>query len=114
VTRDAAPVSYRADIQPLFNTQCVFCHVVGAENGEQDLSRRVSHTELMQPSSQAPMPRVTPGDPKASYLLHKLRGTQLEAGGNGNAMPIYDPPRPFDDASLERVRRWIAEGAENN
>lgn len=112
--QDPAPVSYRQDLQPIFNTQCVFCHVAGAENGELDLSRRVSHAELLSPSSQAPMPRVSAGDPGRSYLLHKLRGTQLEAGGLGNAMPMYDPPRPFSADALELVERWIRAGAPNN
>lgn len=108
------PVSFKDDIQPLLNSQCVFCHVTGAENGGLNLGRRDSHASLMAASTQAPMARVTPGDPAKSYLIHKLKGTQLEAGGNGNAMPMYDPPKPFPKEQLDLVERWIREGAQKN
>jgi mono/diheme cytochrome c family protein len=109
-----AAVSYKTDIQPIFNAQCVFCHVTGAENAGLNLGRRESRASLMAPSSEAPLPRVTPGDPEKSYLVHKLRGTHLSVGGSGNAMPMYDPPRPFDAALLERISRWIQNGAPDN
>ncbi|THD03397.1 hypothetical protein B1810_09875 [Panacagrimonas perspica] len=108
------PVSFKDDIQPLLNSQCVFCHVTGAENGGLNLGRRDSHAALMAASTEAPMARVTPGDPAKSYLIHKLKGTQLEAGGSGNAMPMYDPPKPFPKEQLDLVERWIREGAQKN
>ena len=67
------PVSFKDDVQPLLNSQCVFCHVTGAENAGLNLGRRDSHAALMAASTQAPMPRVTPGDPAKSYLVHKLK-----------------------------------------
>lgn len=110
-----APVSFKDDVQPIFNTQCVFCHVTGAENGGLNLGRRDSHAALLSGSTQAgAMPRVTPGDPTRSYLVHKLRGTQLEAGGSGARMPMYDPPKPFPAEHLEIIERWIREGAPKN
>lgn len=110
-----AAVSFKTDLQPIINSHCVFCHVTGAENGGLNLGRRDAYAALMVPSTQAPtMPRVTPGAPDKSYLIHKLRGTQLEAGGSGNRMPMYDPPRPLEPAQLERFVRWIESGAPNN
>lgn len=108
------PVSFKDDIQPLLNSQCVFCHVTGAENGGLNLGRRESHASLMAASTEAPMPRVSPGDPSKSYLLHKLKGTHLEVGGSGSAMPMYDPPKPFPKEHLDLVERWIREGAQKN
>lgn len=108
------PVSFKDDVQPLFNSTCVFCHVTGAENGGLNLGRRDSYASLTSASTEAPMPRVTPGDPSKSYLVHKLKGTQLEAGGSGNAMPMYDPPKPFPKEQLELIERWIREGAQKN
>ena len=110
----AQEVSFKADLQPLLNAQCVFCHVDGAENGGLNLGRRKAHASLLAASTEAPMPRVTAGNPERSYLIHKLRGTHVEAGGSGNAMPIYDPPRPFDPAQLELITRWIQAGAPDN
>ena len=110
----AAEPSFKTDIQPLLNTQCVFCHVDGAENGGLNLGRRKSYASLIAASTTAPLPRVTPGDPEKSYLIHKLRGTHVDVGGSGTAMPIYDPPRPFDPAQLDMIERWIKSGALNN
>lgn len=109
------PVSFKEDVQPILNSQCVFCHVTGAENGGLNVGRREAHAALLAPSTQtAVMPRVTPGDPSKSYLVHKLKGTQLEAGGNGAQMPMYDPPKPFPAEHLEIIERWIEEGAKKN
>ena len=109
------PVSFKDDVQPILNSQCVFCHVTGAENGGLNLGRREAHAALLAPSTGAPaMPRVTPGDPSKSYLVHKLKGTQLEAGGSGAQMPMYDPPKPFPAEHLELIERWIEEGAQKN
>lgn len=109
-----APVSFKDQVQPIFNAQCVFCHVTGAENGGLNLGRRDAHAALLSASTEAPIPRVTPGDPEKSYLVHKLRGTQLQVGGSGVSMPMYDPPKPFPAESLELIERWIREGAAHN
>jgi hypothetical protein len=109
------PVSFKDDVQPILNSQCVFCHVTGAENGGLNVGRREAYASLLSPSTEAPgMPRVTPGDPSKSYLVHKLKGTQLEAGGSGGRMPMYDPPKPFPAEHLETIERWIREGAQKN
>ncbi len=109
------PVSFKTDLQPIINAQCVFCHVTGAENGGLNLGRRVSYAALMAASTEAPvMPRVTPGNPEKSYLIHKLKGTHLDAGGSGTRMPMNDPPRPLDAAQLELFLRWVESGALDN
>lgn len=108
------PVSLKTDLQPIINSQCVFCHVTGAENGGLNLGRRDAYAALIANSTQASMPRVTPGDTTKSYLVHKLRGTQLDAGGSGTRMPMNDPPRPLDAAQLDLFVRWIESGAPNN
>lgn len=116
IAADAAPpVSFKTDLQPIINAQCVFCHVTGAENGGLNLGRRVSHAALMAASSEAPtMPRVTPGNVQKSYLIHKLQGTHLDVGGSGARMPMNDPPRPLDAAQLALLVRWIENGAPDN
>ena len=111
---DEAAVSFKTQIQPILDGQCVFCHVTGAENGGLNLGRRVARASLLAVSTEAPMPRVTPGAPEQSYLIHKLRGTQLAAGGSGNRMPMNDPPRPLDDGQLDLILRWIDAGAVDN
>ncbi len=110
----AATVSFKVQIQPIFNAQCVFCHVTGAENGGLNLGHRDSYASLMAPSTEAPLQRIAPGDPGKSYLTHKLDGTHLSVGGNGNAMPMSDPPRLLEPSQRLLFETWIGEGAQNN
>ena len=55
---------------------------------------------------------VYPGAPGKSYLMHKLDGTHLDAGGQGVQMPFGAPP--LEPEVRERIRAWIAAGALNN
>lgn len=111
----ADEVSYRGQIQPIFNAQCVYCHVTGAENGGLNLARSASHAALVgAPSTESPLARVKAGEPEASYLWHKLNGSHVAAGGSGNAMPMSDPPRLLEPAQRALFKAWIEAGAPNN
>lgn len=105
-------VSFAATIQPFFNQQCVACHLTGAAGGGVNLEPGVAHEALVEVESTAPMLLVTPGDPELSYLVHKLRGTHLEVGGNGMLMPLGG--QLIAEEMLDLVERWIAEGALDN
>jgi hypothetical protein len=52
---------------------------------------------------------VVPGDPDASYLVHKLEGA---AGIVGVRMPLGGPY--LTDGQISIIRRWIARGAPND
>jgi hypothetical protein len=54
---------------------------------------------------------VEPGDPQASYLVHKLRGTGSQVGGTDALMP---PDGQLDEAELLAIEAWIASGAPND
>jgi hypothetical protein len=53
--------------------------------------------------------RVKTGDPANSYLLHKLEGVDI---GNTNRMPLGGPF--LEQARIDSVKAWIAQGALNN
>jgi cytochrome c len=53
---------------------------------------------------------VVPGDPDASYLVHKLEGGPDIAGLR---MPRNTPPY-LTDGQMLVIRRWIQNGAPNN
>ena len=93
-----ATVSYRRDIQPLFDQRCVSCH--GGSAGLW-LDR---YEHVMAGSSRGAV--VTPGDPEASELYRRV------AGLSQPAMPLGGPPLSSEEISL--IRTWIAEGAPNN
>jgi hypothetical protein len=66
---------------------------------------------LLELSQQAPLPLVTPGDPDASYLVHKLRDPS-GVGGSGAPMPIGDVL--LDEAEIQAIEGWIRNGAPND
>jgi len=111
---NAAP-SFKNDIVPIFSAQCVFCHVTGAENAGLNLARKEAYRNLVgTKSTESELMRVAPGDPEKSYLMHKLRGTQLSVGGSGASMPRVDSSQLMDAAQLKLIEKWILAGAPNN
>jgi hypothetical protein len=56
--------------------------------------------------------RVKAGAPDQSYILAKLNGTQVAAGGSGAQMPYNQPP--LSSAQISLIQQWISEGAPNN
>jgi hypothetical protein len=106
----AAEVSFTAEIVPLLNARCVSCHLTGDELGGLALHPKAAYGNLVGvPSRQSPLKRVEPGHPEASYLYLKLTDAHLDAGGEGEPMPLG--AWPLDEDQLELVRRWIADGA---
>jgi hypothetical protein len=67
--RDDEQVSFRRDVQPIFDRKCVSCHPVSYPY--LDLRAGRSYRELLRvPAATAPaFARVLPGRPELSYLL---------------------------------------------
>jgi hypothetical protein len=108
-----APVGFRKDVAPVLATNCAMCHQDAAPMGALSLTPDSARAMLVgMPSTQAPMRRVEPGHPEQSYLIRKLQGTHVAAGGKGLAMPIGQAPLTKDE--FELVRRWISQGAPDN
>ena len=61
------------------------------------------------PNTQTALLRVAPGDPEASYLIHKIDG---RAGIAGSRMPQVPPFLSADE--IDVIRTWITNGANNN
>jgi hypothetical protein len=53
--------------------------------------------------------RVLPGQPNDSYVVKKLEGTDI---GNTQRMPLGGPY--LDQPTIDTVRTWITQGAQNN
>lgn len=90
---------------------CLGCHSGPAGNSlpqGMDLSTAEnSYASLVGvPSLQRPnLSRVEPGNPDASYLIHKLDGSDII----GQRMPMNGAP--LDQAQMQRIRSWISDGA---
>ena len=116
--RPGAEVSLSEDVQPLFTFNCAVsgCHdratgesgLVLEEGGLFDAGTGIVNVA----SQEAPLLRVQPFDSQASYLIHKLQGTQGTVGGGGEQMPFGETP--LDDATIQVIRDWIDEGAQDN
>ena len=106
-------VSFSKDIQPIFNSNCVICHQ-GAGQAGLTLEPNVSYSKLVGIASTESTTelRVKAGAPEQSYILAKLNGTQVQAGGSGARMPYGASPLPQSQINL--VQQWVAEGAPNN
>ena len=60
-------------------------------------------------SSQSDLLLVAPGDVEASYLQHKLLGSHLSVGGEGDTMPYQRDLLVAED--IQAFEQWIAQGA---
>jgi hypothetical protein len=109
----AVAVDYMADIQPIWDMRCVAgCHVDGGAAGANGpiLTEDKSYAELVNVESKtvAGFVQVKPGDPEASYVWHKINGTQANVGGLGSTMPLGGMLSAEDLATIEA---WITAGA---
>jgi uncharacterized protein (TIGR03118 family) len=100
----------------VFTPKCSGCHngsnpPDGALPGSQNLTGGNSFAALVGVASleQPALRRVKAGDPDNSYLIQKLEGL---AGITGSRMPLGGPF--LDQATIDQIRSWIANGAPNN
>ena len=115
------PVSFSADVQPIFTTRCVGCHDATTPPANLDLTAGVAYANTVNVpavrDTVAPiLDRIEPEDPEASFLIHKIQGTHTAVGGPGVRMPAGCPGnRPcLSAAEIQLIRQWVVEGALNN
>jgi hypothetical protein len=106
-------VSFSRDLVPVLRANCATCHLTGSEAGNLALHPGAAYKNLVGVQSiESKWLRVKPGAPDESYLLMKLDGTHLDAGGNGGRMPYN--MEPLDAATRSKFRDWVAAGASEN
>jgi hypothetical protein len=137
------PVSFAHDVMPIFRASCSagagMCHgdpsvvtmglgtggnrtYLGPSNGAADPAAIIA-AMVGRPSFEDPsMNVVTAGDPTASFLMYKMDGelTALapqcssgDIGKCGALMPIT-ASQMLPQATRDKVRAWIAQGANND
>jgi hypothetical protein len=93
---------------------CVSCHTnVGrTPAGGLNLLHDVAYDQLVNVTAtqNGSLKRVNPGNPEASYVVHKIEG---RAGIVGRRMPFNGPPF-MTDGQILILRRWIELGAPRN
>ncbi|MEY4543927.1 MAG: hypothetical protein RL685_122 [Pseudomonadota bacterium] len=122
-------VTYAEDIRPLFEDRCIFCHQPGAPFGpgtgsgidianpfaEED--GLVNAPNLWAPGHpELPEKTVVPGDPEASFLIHKIAAPELgylpESGIAGAFMPFQSTAMTLEEVGL--VEQWVSDGAQDD
>jgi hypothetical protein len=118
-----APISFRADVMPVFEKACAFtsCHgsaqaangiFLGKSDPDGVFSRMVEQRSIRYPEQTF----VVPGDPTKSFLVKKLEpkscNRDCQAGACGEPMPKSNPALAAE--SRLKVARWIAQGAKND
>ena len=94
------PVSYRNEIQPIFNKECNSCH--DQDHQYLDLRPCCSYDQLWSLGAGAPYLDVD--NPEQSKLYRHLTGDLLQ-------MPIFGQ---LPDHEIQLVLKWITEGAVDN
>jgi WD40 repeat protein len=103
----AGPVSYYRDVRRLFQQHCQGCHQPAKPQGGYIMT---SHADLLKAGDRG-MPGVIPGQPDKSLLVEQIIPKDTKEGKRA-AMPKGKPALAL--AEIERIKRWIAEGAKDD
>ena len=98
-------------VVPLLNRHCVMCHMADGAQGDFSLHPHPHASLVGAPSTQSELMLVVAGDVEGSYLYHKLVGSHLSVGGTGASMPYQR--ELLDEADIDVIAQWIAQGAGN-
>ena len=100
------PISFGQEIAPVFQRSCLECHQPGGEGYEVSGLDLRTYEGLMKGTKYGPM--VVPGDPFVSNLMVVLEGRASPS----IRMPFHgEQLRP---CYVRFIRRWIAQGANDN
>jgi DNA polymerase II small subunit/DNA polymerase delta subunit B len=108
-------VSFKDQIQPIFNADCIDCHVTGGSASlfgiDLLLTEGESYNHLVNQVSvqDASLTLVAPGDAESSLLFLKVNSSSPPVG---EGMPLAGSPISASDQAL--IRDWINQGALDN
>lgn len=102
--KELRQVSYRYDVQPILESNCIECHI--SPDGEGYLMTglsMVTYKELMQGSIYGPV--IVPGDSSRSIL------NMLVEGRAGSSMRMPHGRESLGSEAVEILRLWVEYGA---
>jgi len=101
-----APVSFKQDVQPIFQANCVRCHSPGGEGTKASGLDLTRYAGVMKGTKYGPM--IVPGEPGNSNLMWLL---------DWKASPQLRMPHgkaQLPEHQRDIIRAWIAQGAKDN
>jgi hypothetical protein len=99
-------VSFKDDVQPIFNQNCITCH---PNSGNMSLLEDASYANLVDViSPEYGIVRVSPFHADSSVICMKLHGVE----GYGFLMPLNGIP--LDPIEIKTIEDWIDQGALDN
>lgn len=103
--------TWRSIQDNVFTPTCTVCHIGSSAPQGLKLDEANSYNLLVGVASteQPGILRVAPGDPDNSYIIIKLEGTDPRLVLA--RMPANGPPF-LDQATIDVIRQWIADGAQ--
>jgi hypothetical protein len=99
------PLRFNRDIRPILSDNCFSCHGPDAAHRQAGL-RLDLRDEAIKPAESGDT-AIVPGKPTASMLVMRIESTDA-----GESMPPPKSHKRLSPAQKERLKRWIAEGAE--
>ena len=103
-------LSFAADVwDPILSPICS-CHSAGSGGLTMGADAATAYAAMVGVKSiGSPLNHVEAGDSTASYIVHKLEGTQIEAGGSGGKMPLAGM---VTADQIQTIKDWIDAGAQ--
>ena len=115
---DAGPVSFAADIKPIFDRKCISCHHPTSAI-EVDLTNPfdpelgiVGRANTWVPNGSAQALIVDPGNVEGSFLIKKVEEEYLDHAVDGDPMPLH--LARLTPEELGAVEQWIRDGAQDD
>lgn len=103
-TQAPTPLSYHTDIEPIFSRHCFGCHQGAKQLG----SYLMTDFAALVAGGESEEAAIVPGEPQNSYLIGQITPV------DGHAEMPDEPFPPLNAVEIEKITRWISEGAKND
>ncbi len=99
------PLQFNRDIRPILADHCFHCH--GADEGARKSELRLDLRDTALKGGELEGPAIVPGQPDASAIIARLTSDYEDV-----RMPPASEKHPVSPEDVEKIKRWIAEGAQ--
>lgn len=103
LTASSAPIDFTRDIRPIFAEHCILCH--GPDDAKGGL--RLTDRELATIELKSGARGIAPGDAGGSEIVRRILSSDPD-----EKMPPPGKAEPLSPVQVEKLNRWIAEGAD--